>query len=251
MRERGASAWAPWSYRLSDLGYASAVYDAVFGPPSPRDSLSAQAHRALWTRIVDRDLPAGGRFFEDDAAAWVGVSRLPVREAIARLVEDGLLVRTGRGIRVRVFRPDELRTLYEYRALLEGHAARSAAATIAAEDVEVVRADQDALRVELGRQDGRCVVDLVLADLRLHDRVLDLCGNAYVVGAMRRIRGQLSLFQTEGLRLQRDVDAVLDEHEAVLTALASGDGWAAAAAMERHVLAASERVRTMLAAEDA
>jgi DNA-binding GntR family transcriptional regulator len=255
MRQSGAPtstahAWAPWGCRLSDLGYASALYDAVFGGPDPeaRGALSAQVHRVLWTRIVDRDLLPGTRFFEDDIAALVGVSRVPVRDAVARLVEDGLLVRTGRGIQVRAFRPDEVRALYEYRALLECYATRRAAAVLKAEDLAPLRAEQERLLAALQRPEPRYVVDFLLADLRLHDTILAACANGYVVAAMRRIRGQLSLFQTDGMRRERDVRSALDEHLAILLSLGSGDGEEAARAMERHILGVSRRVRTVMGA---
>ncbi len=239
-------AWLPWGGRLSDLGYAAALYEAVFGPPEEpggRGALGAQVHRMLWTRIVDRDLAPGGRLFEDDIAALARVSRLPVRDAVARLVEDGLLLRRGRGIQVRAFGPEDLDALYAYRALLEAHAAEIAARTVGAAQIEALRDDQRRLRAALDHPEPRYVVDFLVADLRLHDTVLAAAGNPYVRSALRRIRGQIGLFQADGLRREEDVRRALEEHCALLDGLAAGDGAAAAAAMRRHVLAAGARVR--------
>ena len=249
-----AVARVPWGVRLSDLGYASALYEGVFGRPKAgevRGVLTRQVHRTLWTRIIDRDMPSGARFYENDIAVLVGVSRLPVRDAVALLVEDGLLVRSGKGIQVRYFSPDEVRSLYDYRALLEGHAASRAAAVLDAEAIESLRTEQANLRreFEFARPEPRYVVDFLLADLRLHDTILAACANPNLMNAMRRIRGQLTLFQMDGMRREEDVRAALDEHELILRSLASKDAEGALSTMKQHILGLGNRVATVLASE--
>jgi DNA-binding GntR family transcriptional regulator len=58
---------------------------------------------------------------------WCGVSRTPIREALGRLEQDGLVVRTERGMTVRSRTPEEILDIYETRIVLEGTAARMAA----------------------------------------------------------------------------------------------------------------------------
>lgn len=62
-------------------------------------------------------------------AAWLGVSRVPVRESLAKMAAQGMLINgeKGHGMRLRRYTLDEVRHLYEYRELLEGGAARAAA----------------------------------------------------------------------------------------------------------------------------
>lgn len=72
--------------------------------------------------------PPGRRLSEPLLAKELGVSRTPVREALMRLSEEGLVeLVPGKGARVRAFTPEEVDEVYGVRALLEGEAAREAA----------------------------------------------------------------------------------------------------------------------------
>lgn len=72
----------------------------------------------------------GARVVETQLAARLGVSRIPVREALGRLRGQGLLVSDGhgRGMRLRQYSLDDITNFYDYREMLEGGAARAAEA---------------------------------------------------------------------------------------------------------------------------
>jgi DNA-binding GntR family transcriptional regulator len=78
--------------------------------------------------IFSGELPAGSNLLERDLADRFGVSRIPVREALTKLVAQGTLVggRKGEGVRIRHYSANDLRQLYDYRATIEGGVARSA-----------------------------------------------------------------------------------------------------------------------------
>lgn len=77
--------------------------------------------------IVDGTLRPGSPLVESQVAAWCGVSRTPVREALTRLEQDGLIQRGERGLVVRDRSPEEILDIYETRIVLEVTAARVAA----------------------------------------------------------------------------------------------------------------------------
>jgi DNA-binding GntR family transcriptional regulator len=79
---------------------------------------------------------------ETALAQWCQVSRTPIREALTRLEQDGLLERTYRGLVVRERSPEEILDIYETRILLEAAAARSAAARRSR--LDVIRLQQTA-----------------------------------------------------------------------------------------------------------
>src|SRR5579875_1078064 len=81
----------------------------------------------LREEIVSGSLAAGAPLVEGAVAARYGMSRTPVREALRRLQQDGLVERADRGMRVRTRSPEEILEIYEVRIVLEAEAARGAA----------------------------------------------------------------------------------------------------------------------------
>ncbi len=85
------------------------------------------AYWALRRDIVSGQIKPGDKLVEMSLADRYGVSRTPIREALRRLEQDGLVQRTGRRLRVRLHRPDEILDIYDVRIVLEEAAARAAA----------------------------------------------------------------------------------------------------------------------------
>ena len=88
-------------------------------------------------RIFSGDYEPGARIREEALASTLGVSRVPVRESLAKMAAQGMLVagEKGQGVRLRRYTVDEVRHLYEYRELLEGGAARAAATSATSTDL--------------------------------------------------------------------------------------------------------------------
>src|SRR5919199_1903542 len=102
---------------------AGPVAESSSGLPS-----SERIYRALREQILAASLPPCSRLVEEQLAARFRVSRTPVREALKRLVVEGLLVHDPlRGLVVRDFDPREADELGELREMMEGYAARLAA----------------------------------------------------------------------------------------------------------------------------
>ena len=90
-------------------------------------------YRHLKDLLLSGRFSPGERLSEPLLAQELGVSRTPVREALMRLAEEGLVeLVPGKGARVRVFAPEEVEEVYGVRALLEGEAAREAARALPA-----------------------------------------------------------------------------------------------------------------------
>ena len=91
-------------------------------------SAQQQAYLFLRDQIQVGRLAGGSRIKPEDIATELGISRMPVREAIRQLDTEGLLtIRPNRGAIVTVFSADRLSELFEMRAVLEGLCARRAA----------------------------------------------------------------------------------------------------------------------------
>lgn len=99
-----------------------------------------EAYRAIRRSIVDGVLKPGERLVEERLAQHLGVSRTPVREALAMLEVEGLVKSIPKkGAIVRTFTREEIKDLYDLRTVLEGYAARQAAQFITAEELDQMR----------------------------------------------------------------------------------------------------------------
>lgn len=194
---------------------------------------SDRAYGVLRDEIVDWQLAPGTVLGEVEQAARLGVSRTPLREALARLLADGLVeAQAGRGLVVTAASVDRAIELFEVRQALE-----VAAAALAAERGD--RALFGGLRDEFGRAselladpDKHAYYDLV----RRFDEALDgAVGNAYLVAELRSLRTHLARLR----RLSRDnperLAQAASEHRLIAEAITTGDADLARSATTVHL----------------
>jgi DNA-binding GntR family transcriptional regulator len=93
---------------------------------APRDSAAVQ-YEAIRSLIVDGSLSPGALLLETALSRRLGVSRTPIREALARLAQEGLINRETRGYVVKKRTPEEILEIYEVRIVLESACAAWAA----------------------------------------------------------------------------------------------------------------------------
>jgi DNA-binding GntR family transcriptional regulator len=109
-------------------------------PLTEQHSLQERTYQSLRAALLDGEYLPGSRIYEGAVAQALGVSRNPVREAIRRLQQDGLLeVRPHYGIYVATIPPDEIEDIYRIRAALEATAAALAAERMTDAEIEELR----------------------------------------------------------------------------------------------------------------
>lgn len=199
----------------------------------PFRDLGQEAYDRIRAAIRDGSLAPGFRLTETDLAARFGVSRTPVRQAIARLDAEGLVTHEPRR-GLSVTRPDHQQVveLYVMREILEGAAARLAAQH--ATDTEI------AAMAELVDAEPACFADAAaLSDVnqRLHGLLYLAAHNRYLLRGLGQISATIALLPTLLTRDGRAQQAHR-EHRAILTALRRRDGDAAEAAARAHARAA-------------
>lgn len=203
-------------------------------PPTrlARSNFRDQAAVRLREQILAGRYTSGTRLNEVEIAAEMGISRGPLREALQRLVVEGLVeVVTHRGAIVRTFTPVELRQMYEFRDIVESGAARLAAARASEEGVGSLRALL--LETEGLLQNTAKAAYPVSHDF--HRRVVELCGNPMLLRAGVELQIQVRLArQTSGSDPDR-ARIALDEHRDIVEAIARRDPEAAGAAMSHHL----------------
>jgi DNA-binding GntR family transcriptional regulator len=209
-----------------------------------RTSLAERAYAALLDAIVRGDLEPGRRLRDTALADQLGVSRTPVREALRRLEDEGL-VETERGAFTRVapVRPDRIADAFPVVASLHGLATRLGVPALSNADLERMRR-HDAERTEaLQRGD---VLAAIAADDRFHGVLLSASRNTEIERLLARVMPhirRLDLLHFEALT--RDAGAGSD-HEAIFDACARGDAWEAARLVEANFLRLGEQMTALL-----
>ncbi len=197
----------------------------------------AQLERRVYERlrdwIVDGVHPPGSQLVEARIAEELGVSKTPVREALIRLQRDGLVqIEPYRGARVLEPSADDIREVLELRSLLECHIARDLAARRPQEVLDALERCVAESKAALAAGDGQALLDLLT---EFSDLMADACGNDRMVKLLGDLRSVLLLIGTSSLRAPGREARSIDEHDAILAAIRSGDADAAAAATAAHI----------------
>jgi len=203
-------------------------------------SLPALVQKELEHSILAGELPAGSKLNEAAIADRLGVSRGPVREAFRALEESGLVrLEKNRGVFVRQIPVEEADQIYELRAVLDEFVGRRLAQAIAPEHVRELRARVDHMEKAAAKGD----VDAYLAtNVEFHDRLVELAGNAKLLGMYRRLVNELRLFRRASLAQSGVLPVSTREHRNIVDKIAAGQPVAAGRALHDHVMASRERM---------
>jgi len=220
--------------------YTQAVQDAAATAPRPAPGRSLEragdrAYRLLRAEILDGVLPAGTVLLEVEQAARLGVSRTPLRSAVARLVTDGLVAgRSGRGFSVTDLSVRSITELYEYREALEERAASLAARAADRTAFEQLRGQFLAAPALLDQgEDGiRCYYALIDEFDEAIDAAVD---NSFLVGALGTVRTHLARIRRVARGNPVRLRAAAAEHLLILDAIIDGDAALAAHASHVHL----------------
>lgn len=206
----------------------------------PMDTLSQTVTETLRAWVLDGTLRPGERLEEIPLAEKLGVSRTPVRAALAALGSDGLLEhQPKRGYTVRVYTFEEIMGAYEVRAVLEGLACRKAAQRGLSEQalrtLQGCLAKGDAiLSAKVLRPEDHKPYQQMNVDL--HNTILEAAGNSWVMRFAAQ--SQTLPFASDRIMLWDDYDIIYrshGDHHRIVEALVNGDAARAEALMREHV----------------
>jgi DNA-binding GntR family transcriptional regulator len=201
-------------------------------PRIERRRLGDLAYEEVRKRIVSGDFRMGSRLNEVRLAADLGVSRAPVREALRRLSEEGLVVeRPHLGAVVKEIDAASLVDLYNVRASLESLAIRLA--TRRHMDTKPLR---ELIRQMAVAAQSRDYALVARHELDFHSVIIQSSSNAVLISIFRALEAQILM----GLALDDsgypDLEEVAREHEPLVEMIEAGDEDGAAKAMPQHVL---------------
>lgn len=222
---------------------------SLLTPIEAPPSLTEQAVAALRRDILSTRLAPGATISEAAAAQRLDMGKAPIRAALARLAEDGLVQAVPRrGWMVSLVTIRDIHEVFDLRLLLEPEAARRAAGRV---DTQML-ARLDAVCAEGydcgDAESAMCYLD---ANKRFHVAIAELSGNGRLARQLDRMLDESTRMLVLGLRRRDRTMEMAHEHHELVERLALGQGEAAAALMHQQVAASREMVLAALTAPDA
>lgn len=200
-------------------------------------NLVEQVRDAILEEIASGAFAPGDRIIQEQIAQALGVSRQPVQQALTLLRNQGVLQDApGRGLLVAPLDPDHVRHMYDIRAAIEGLAARRAA-ELGAERA----AKAGPALIEAGRKAvaAGSVAKMIAADMKFHEFIYALSGNPLIEPALETHLTYTQRVMGEVLISDEKPRDIWDQHEAILKAVAKGDGDRAEALVRSHLMQAA------------
>jgi DNA-binding GntR family transcriptional regulator len=222
-------------------GMAGEPEENKLAPLAPQ-SLGELAYGSIRDSIVSNRFRAGERLVETRLADELGISRAPVREALRRLAEEGLVVERPRhGVFVREFTASDFVDIYNLRIAIE-----TAAIRLLTRRGAGTRTLQDVVdRMRSAARRGR-VQELVRLELGMHQEICRLSGNTHLASVFRSVSAQIQMALSLDDAEYASLEDIVAEHVPLIEAIESGDEDRAAAVLHRHILATVEPVLARL-----
>ena len=204
----------------------------IFAAPDRR-KMTDRVYDQLRQAIIELRLPPGEALREVPLAEQLGVSKTPLREAFARLEQEGLVETTSfKGAVVTGYSDRDLREIYELRALLQGAAARAAADRSNSETLQELRSIVRRSRELRDAGDIAGVAPLLSEfDNVLYDQVT----NERIAALIDNLRAHLARIGKLTEEIPGRVEASVEEHAAIVDAIAARDPDDAERLMRAHI----------------
>jgi DNA-binding GntR family transcriptional regulator len=208
-----------------------------------RNRLTAEAYEALRASISSGELPPRERLYETVLAKRLKMSRTPVREAIQRLVNEGLAEAGADGVSVATLSVQDVRSLEQANRALQSLAAQLAAATGSEGDLE--RLEGFIARMEACAVSGD-VDGWIAADQEIHRQIFRVCGNRWVWNLLQQMESLVGRVRHISLRRPGRLAESTKEHRVVVDAIKSRAPDLAHQAMHAHLVQTEEILISIL-----
>lgn len=201
-----------------------------------RQSLSEKIYIELKNTIIDMIFKPGERINDAELAKKFGVSRTPVREAIKRLEDDGLIESIpGSMTRVTHISSEEARNAFTVVAVLHALAARLATPHLTSQDYEEMRLYNSQLQQAVENNDAAAAIQ---SDAAFHCVILNKCDNPELLSVLKRITPKIT--RLEKVRFLAKGKESITQHDAIIQACSNKDLLLASSLIEQNWLTLSE-----------
>jgi DNA-binding GntR family transcriptional regulator len=224
------------SLSVEKVPLASALNEAADRPIARPSGLAEEVYRRVRADIMSLKIPPDTRVSVDELARKLNVSQTPIREALSMLEANGLVSKrhfAGYATSPRMDRA-QLDELFEFRLLIEPHAARKAAEAMADADMCQLASGETALSHD-------AFADM---DTEFHRLIAQGAGNHLIADSLARLHIHVHIFRS-CFRSEITEEAV-HEHDAIIAAIKAREGGKAEAAMRRHIERSYGRLRDFI-----
>jgi len=205
------------------------------------------AYRHLRMAIINRELAPRIRLIETDLAQTLGISRTPLREALARLEVDGLVTTAKSGGYAVSDMREDLFDAYDLRAAIEGYGARLAAERITDEEIARLRENVTISQsVALSDRSTRARMNI-----EFHEIIVAATRSPKIIHAFNNIRDLILTDEDMTLHSEEAQRRFIREHDFIASAIEMRDGDVADRLMRKHLLSARELLMQRHAPTDA
>jgi len=209
-----------------------------------RRTVTAMALEALRERILRGEYAEGEQLRQDALAESLGVSRIPVREALRQLEAEGLVTFNPHyGAVVSTLSLEEIEELSELRALLESELIRIAIPNLTEEDLERADAILVAYEAAFKRRD---IAEWGALNWRFHSTLLSAANRPLTLNVLNTLHNQSDRYMRAQLALTHGQDRAVGEHQAIAAAARAGGAELAARLLREHILGAGQRLIAFL-----
>ncbi|MBI5032619.1 MAG: GntR family transcriptional regulator [Chloroflexi bacterium] len=199
---------------------------------SQNPPLRDQAYSALKDAILSGRFAPGDHLVELEIAQSLGLSRSPVREAFRRLEQEGYLCVTRTGVVVQQISLKDIESVYYVRQRLEGMASALAAICATDEDIAQLRQSIKVMEVALKEKNQKKVVR---AGNDFHALLYSVSDNKYLIDLLNVTYEKIRHFRTVNITVHDRGREAVEEHRAVVEAIARHDAVKADRYSQEHV----------------
>ncbi len=223
------------------------IFDPFMKPaPFKIQTADQQVYNYLRDCILSGKFRQSERLNQDEIANQLGVSRMPVREAIKRLDNEGLVVsRPHRGAIVTTLGPDAVLELFEMRGALEGLAVSLAIQSMGQESLEEFfgHLEQQLQRLDQAKSNPSLWIQ---RHEEFHDYICQAANRPHLAASIRKLRQNLAPHIRLYLSAYKHTEMAGFDHRSLLEAMKCGDPVRAEVMMREHVLSAANGVIAFL-----
>ena len=198
------------------------------------NTIAKQVVRAIRHQIFSGALKPDERVVEAEIAAAMGISRGPVREALAELEKEGLLITyPRRGTYVKSFSLKDIEEIYTLRAIVEGYAVTRALDRLAEEDLAWLREILDEISEMAEKKD---VIEVAQLNMQFHRKILELSDHRRLYATWESLLAQTQMLSAMTTEYYTSLPDIRKSHELLLDALTTRDKEHSKKCFEHHIL---------------
>ncbi len=202
-------------------------------------SLADRVFETLEQNILSEEYAPGTLLTEIGLSESLGVSRTPVREAVRRLEQEGLLRESGKGMIVVGISKEDLGDIYEIRERIEGLCAARAAGHMTDGQIAALRETVELQEFYTQKKNAAGIRNI---DSALHEAIYENCGSRILRDTLSSLHRKLQRYRKESVTDDARAALAAAEHRAIIDAIAAHDAAGAEALMVRHIQNAKKHI---------